>query len=110
MTPEQNRARLAASDAAYNSKMHDCADALRKLQACAARGECGPLKSRPVEQDGRDFYFLDTGGDDTPEPMQSVKAPMGVPDFDMLAAANARHWFIMIWCARENVLPVFEEY
>lgn len=53
-----------------------------------------------VFQDGRDFYV---GNDD--ETLMTVTAPMRVLDFDMVAAADARDWFVKIWCPTNSIVP-----
>ena len=62
-----------------------------------------PAVEKHVFQDGREFYV---GTKSRTE--QTVTAPMRVNDFDMPAASNARDWFVKIWCARNNVKPLFE--
>lgn len=62
-----------------------------------------PAAEKHVFQDGRDFYV---GTKRRTE--QTVTAPMRVTDFDMAAARDARDWFVKIWCARNNVKPLFE--
>lgn len=56
-----------------------------------------------VFQDGRDFYL---GDEDTLT--QTVTFPGRVPDMDIAAAENARDWFVKIWCAQNDVAPIFE--
>lgn len=53
-----------------------------------------------VFQDGRDFYV---GNDD--ETLFIATAPMRVLDFDMPAAAEARDWFVKIWCPMHQITP-----
>ncbi|MNW16254.1 hypothetical protein D3C71_2150460 [compost metagenome] len=62
-----------------------------------------PATEKHVFQDGRDFY-VGTGS----HTEQTVTAPMRVSDFDTAAAANARDWFIKVWCARNSIKPLFE--
>jgi hypothetical protein len=82
-------------------------------EACdAARAYVGKLpklrtvKGRPADirvfQDGRDFYLSrKVQGEKT------VTAPMRVRDFDTAAALDARDWFVKVYCARENLHPIF---
>ena len=62
------------------------------------------MTSKHVFQDGRNFYV---GTIDETE--QTVTAPMRVADFDMIAAADARDWFVKIWCPMNGVRPMFTD-
>lgn len=89
-----------------------CGNCERELEACRA-DPCTmtypvcrlcALDVKFVFQDGRDFYV---GTEDETE--HTVTAPMRVADFDMVAAANARDWFVKVWAPMNGIAPRFTE-
>ncbi len=63
------------------------------------------MKTTTVKQDGATFYYRLEGF----KRPQSSTAPMSVSDFDMVAAAKARSWFIEREAVALGIFPEFAD-